>query len=83
MWKCLKHIIPNFISGPAHVEVTDGRTLLIGHTWQHTFIRPRFAEIYALLLKETVGANQKVQKTDVKIPKLPEQFSDKKYPHSS
>ena len=47
-----KHIIPNFISEPAQVEVTDGKTLLIGHTWQQTFIRSRFAVICTFVLKE-------------------------------
>ena len=42
----------------------------------NTFIRPRFAEKYALFLKKPAGANQKFQKTDIKIPKLPEQFSE-------
>ena len=44
--------------------MTNGRALLIGHTWQHTFIQPRFTEMNALMLKETAEANQKFQKTD-------------------
>ena len=54
--------------------------------WQNTFDWTHMAtHIYPTvicrnirtLLKDTAGANQQVQQTDLKNPKLPEQFSEK------
>ena len=39
--------------GPAHVDTTDGREQLIGHTYQSIFIQPRVAQIPTFFKKKS------------------------------